>query len=88
MNVSINHPTDKVNFTEVTLGELTVWFSYKTPIAFRVGYGKRVCRENDWGPTTGKHFAYLGSDKSTRIPGATFEALLKAALPGGVDAIA
>jgi hypothetical protein len=73
MNVSINHPTDRPNFTEVELGDVTIWFSYRTPIAFMApGHGKMV-RENDWGPTTGKHLNYVGGE---RVSGEVFMAAL------------
>jgi hypothetical protein len=59
---------------------LTVWFSYQTPIAFRSihhnGY-EMVVRENDWGPTTGKHLNWIDDgNKDSRIPGDEFEKLL------------
>jgi len=38
----------------------TVYYSYKTPIAFCGPNGLRV-RENDWGPTTGKHMNAIDS---------------------------
>ncbi len=31
IDLSIDHPTNRQNFTEVTIGEVVVWFSYKTP---------------------------------------------------------
>jgi hypothetical protein len=46
----------------VELGVLTVWFSYQTPVAFRLGFGgELVIRENDWGRTTGKHLNWISS---------------------------
>ena len=37
----------------ITIGNLKLWFSYKTIVAYE--YKKKLCcRENDWGPTTGK----------------------------------
>lgn len=57
------------------IGNLTVWFSYKTVIAFKVLGGARVVRENDWGPTTGKHLnAIDGGNRKGRVSGAEFEA--------------
>lgn len=76
MNVRISHPTDRANFSEVTLDTLTIWFSYQTPIAFQYQRMNPVVRENEWGPTTGKHLNYIGENKSLRIPGAEFEAKL------------
>ena len=85
MNVSISHPTDRPNFTEVTLGDKTVYFSYKTPIAFR-GENGLVIRENDWNVTTGKHLNWICDDKTARITGAEFVAALEAEFgPVGVS---
>jgi len=58
---------------------LTVYFSYKTPIAFRVD-GKTTIRVNEWGPTTGKHLNAIDADKRLRVDGAIFEARLKDAV--------
>lgn len=61
--------------------DLTVWFSYKTPVAFRKGSGPRVVRENSWGPTTGKHLnAIDGGDKKSRVSGEEFERLFDEAM--------
>lgn len=60
----------------VTIGSLTVYFSYKTPVAYRSA-GQFVCRENDWGPTTGKHLNWIQPDKKRRIPGSQFEEQLQ-----------
>jgi hypothetical protein len=62
----------------VEVGNLTVYFSYKTPVAYCDGNGL-VCRENDWGPTTGKHLNAI-TDKFNRIPGEQFEDRLREAL--------
>lgn len=80
MNVSIHHPTDRANFSNVTLGNVSIWFSYATPIAFQVDHSGFVIRHNEWGSTTGKHLAYLSPDKARRIDGPTFEAQLAEAL--------
>ena len=64
---------------KVTVGSLTVYFSYKTPVAFKAP-GQCVIRENDWNVTTGKHLNWINPDKSKRIPGAAFEQALKAEL--------
>ncbi len=55
------------------IGPLTVWFSYKTPIAFQIDGKPRVIRRNDWSATTGKHLNRIDSDKSKRISGEQFE---------------
>ena len=53
MNIEIEQI--KPNFTKINVGALTVWFSYETPIAFKVDGHSRVVRENIWSTTTGKH---------------------------------
>ena len=80
MNISIAHPTDRPNFTEVRLGELTLYFSYRTVVGFHTYQDGNVVRENDWGPTTGKHLKYIDNGrKSERISGELFEQRLEAA---------
>jgi hypothetical protein len=46
----------------LTMCGITVWFSYQTPVAFRVGVGKITIRTNNWGPTTGKHLNWIVKD--------------------------
>lgn len=58
----------------VSMGPITVWFSYKTPVAFQVDGSPKVVRQNEWGPTTGKHLnAIDGGDKKARVDAQTFE---------------
>lgn len=85
MNVSIEHPTDRPNFTEVTVGEVTIWFSYKTAVEFMApGYG-RVVRRNVWAQTTGKHLNHIDNGrKEARVDGDTFSSLLEDAMAGRV----
>ena len=65
-----------VNALAVSVGALDVYFSYRTPVAFRTP-GRLVVRENDWGPTTGKHLNWIDDgDKDARVSGAEFERLL------------
>lgn len=57
-----------------------VYFSYKTPVAFRTREAGLRVRQNDWSTTTGKHLnAIDGGNKKTRIPGEQFERELAAA---------
>ena len=53
---------------KLTIGSLTIWFSYKTPVAFQV-YGQelKIC-QNRWAQTTGKHLNAIDPDKTKRIP--------------------
>lgn len=73
--------TAEINALVFLLGNITVWYSYSTPVAFQVGFGETVVRENDWGPTTGKHLnAIDDGDKKSRIGGKEFEQRLSTAL--------
>jgi hypothetical protein len=58
---------------EVSVGNLTVYFSYKTPVAFHTPQDGTVCRVNDWAQTTGKHLNWIEPDKKKRIPSDEFE---------------
>lgn len=63
------------------MGDLTLYFSYKTPVAFRKLGGPLIVRQNDWKQTTGKHLnAIDGGNKKSRVDGATFEKLLAEAM--------
>ena len=69
-----------MNALRADIGTLSIWFSYKTPVAFRDLGSGLVCRENDWKQTTGKHLNAIEPDKRKRIPGPAFEAGLCAIL--------
>ena len=82
MNISITHPTDRPNFSIVTLGARSVAFSYDTPIGFKLyPYHRWTTRVNDWGPTTGKHLNYLNDD-TDRLDSDEFESRLAAFYEG------
>jgi len=50
------------------------WFSYQTLVAFQAANHMRVVRQNDWGPTTGKHLNWIdGGDHASRVPSDEFE---------------
>ena len=70
--------------SRVELGRVTVWFSYETPIAFSSIDGMLVVRENDWGPTTGKHMNKIDGGqlmaKHRRVSGTVFTHRLEALL--------
>lgn len=49
------------------------WFSYTTLVAFTDGEGNRYVRQNEWGPTTGKHLnAIDGGNVKARLDEAAF----------------
>ena len=53
---------------------VSVWYSYKTPVAFYSPKTGRVVRQNDWAQTTGKHLNWIDDGaKDHRIPGEAFE---------------
>lgn len=60
------------HFTRVTIGSVTLWFSYETLVGFQVSVNTIVVRENDWGAVTGKHLAKLDGGgveaKKYRLP--------------------
>ena len=84
---TVYHPvigkSQKPNFYNVHTSEALFWFSYATCIAFTTYTGKdgtqTHIRENDWGPTTGKHLNHVEMNSRNvqhRIPGEEFCKLL------------
>lgn len=59
------------NFNSVTIGNIKLYFSYETCIAFEKD-GKMVVTANNWGNTTGKHLNWISS-KEDRIPYEDFQ---------------
>jgi hypothetical protein len=77
------------NFSRLEAGELTVWFSYDTPIGFHYPGRGHVARVNEWGPTTGKHLNALEAARADRLEAGEFlEALKLAQLEAARDRIA
>ena len=73
--------TSAVNALVFELGDITVWFSYKTPIAFQLVGCPIVVRVNDWKGTTGKHMnAIDDGDRKSRVSSDVFIGQLKDAL--------
>lgn len=71
----------KTNFYKVHLGNLTIWFSYSTPIAFDTGRVRAV-RSNAWEATTGKHLNLIDDGaRRDRISGDEFESRLQQVIP-------
>lgn len=73
--------TAKANAMVFSMPGIDVWFSYKTPIAFRASGCSLIVRQNDWKSTTGKHLSAIdGGDaaaKIERIPSKQFESMLE-----------
>ena len=70
------------NFTKFNVGALTLWFSYETPIAFKVDGQPRIVRENIWSTTTGKHLNAIDGGtkeaKAERVSSVEFNKALDA----------
>lgn len=64
-----------INALRLDVGPLTVWFSYKTPVAFHAPGCPRVVRHNAWGPTTGRHLKAIDGGRGERVDDETFERL-------------
>lgn len=61
------------NFVRIDIDGVCLWFSYRTLVAFQA-HGKAVIyRENDWGPTTGKHLNQIEPDKAKRVTAEAFQ---------------
>lgn len=62
--------------TTLTIGSLTLYYSYETIVGFRKGNELFVC-ENRWSTMTGKHIkAIPGSKKTIPYPQEVFQDLL------------
>jgi hypothetical protein len=68
---SFGHP----NGHKLESENLTIWFSYETPIAFQVGENPIVVVKNYWGQTTGKHLNATGVGKNDRVTQDEFDRL-------------
>jgi len=72
-----------VNAMAVTVGDLDIYFSYRTPVAFRCPSKGLVVRQNDFSVTTGKHLNWIdGGDKKGRVEGSVFEESLSSLVNG------
>jgi len=67
------------NFKCVELGNITLYYSYETIIAFRDRNGLTIS-ENVWSKTTGKHLNEICTNKNIRIPYSEFQQKLNALL--------
>lgn len=55
------------------IGDLDLYFSYNTVVAFRTPETGLVISDNMWGPTTGKHLNAISRDHTKRINREKFE---------------
>lgn len=79
VSLSIGHTP---NYATVEVGDLTLYFSYRTVIAFHTPDTGTVVRVNDWSTTTGKHLNSIDGGsadaKRARVEGSEFVARLNA----------
>lgn len=62
------------NGKHIEIGNIEIFVSYQTVIAYRTPEDGLVARENDWSSTTGQHMAAIpGNYKEDRISGALFD---------------
>ena len=69
------------NLHRLELDDITIWFSYETPIAFRctikeTAFNMFVITKNIWSPTTGKHLNIINPDKKIRVDNSNFNEAL------------
>ena len=70
-----------VNSLAIRLGTITLYYSYKTIVAYRDYQDGLIVHENDWRTTTGKHLNWLdGGDKKSRLNDTDFQIKLECAL--------
>jgi len=69
-----------MNAVKLELGSISLWFSYRTIVAFSTREDGLVVSENIWGATTGKHLNWILLDHEARIPRNQFILKLQAAL--------
>lgn len=65
---------------QITIGNLTLYFSYDTVIAFHTPSSGEVCCENCWGTTTGKHLNWIEPNHKHRETRENFEIQLATVL--------
>lgn len=58
---------------ELVLGDVTIYFSYSTPVAYFSPDEGFVISENVWSVTTGGHLNAINSDKDIRISNTLFK---------------
>ena len=75
VGITQNYCSGSANNTLVKISGVEFYFSYKTIIAFKVSGGLYI-RENEWGPTTGKHLNAISDNKKIRMKGDDFESFL------------
>lgn len=68
------------NAIVVGVGELDLFFSYETLVAFSLPGVGRIVHENIWSTTTGKHLNAIDKKQGKRLGTEEFNALLQSTL--------
>lgn len=85
MAVSISQSLDN-KLTRIGIGDVALWFSYETLVAFQVPGSSPVVSENVWGTTTGKHLNAIDyGRRDTRVPYQRFTELVRTVLEPAVN---
>ena len=63
----------------VDLGDIELFYSYETIVAYRDSKDGLVCSKNVWTNTTGKHLNWI-AEKKDRVDNSTFNQMLDAAI--------
>ena len=69
-----------INRNKVTIESLTLWFSYKTIVAFQDTFMELVCCENKWSKTTGRFLNDICPNHKDRLEKNIFNKKLLEAL--------
>ena len=69
------YSSDNAHTLCISMLGIDIYFSYKTPVAFRAPSCGLVVHQNDWGPTTGKHLNFINPEKKGRVDDLRFNQL-------------
>ena len=72
MTVKLYYPNRNTKQITVEIGDLDLYFSYNTIVAFRSPFSGFVISENIWSMTTGRHLNEIDPDKTKRINNTKF----------------
>lgn len=61
----------------VDFEQFTLYYSYKTIVAYYDHQDGLVCSTNAWGVTTGKHLNWIEPNKKNRVENGKFNVMLK-----------
>ena len=70
-----------VNTKLLITTKMNIWYSHDTIVAYKDDVDGLVVRQNDWGPTTGKHLNWIDNkNHKGRLPHQEFIAKLEQAM--------